>query len=313
VTASRLGAAVGYAEYGFSSERSDTVDRLATKRYPVLDDAIVRSLCEVLGRTEGGLTNKEIDELLAAARVPDPTPQAPRGTYVVISKRDRLFNALSRRQRLDGCGNAVLAFVGKALAPVRFHGSPAVFEAQRAEINVPLAFAGYQVDEAGRVRPMRQAETLSEARQRAMRLRSQLVERGAHPRLLRYCVTEIDDDNYFHAVLEASKGLMDEIRRRTGRTEDGGPLIDAVFELGTRGYPLLALNTISTETERSRQNGLANALRGIVGSLRNPTAHGPKIKSALTEQDAVDELGHMSYLHRRLDECHEVGNRSAAS
>jgi uncharacterized protein (TIGR02391 family) len=279
---------------------------MSAKRYPAIDESVVRSLCEVLGRTEGGLTNKEINELLSAARIPDPTPRAPRGTYVMISKRDRLFSALSARQRRDGCGNAVLAFVTKALAPVRFHDSPAAFEALRTEVNVPLAFAGYHVDDAGKLHRRSHAETLSEARRRAMRLRSQLVERGAHPRLLRYCVAEIDEDNYFHAVLEASKSLADEIRHRTGRTEDGTSLIDAVFELGKRGHPLLVLNTMSTDTERSRQSGLANSLRGVFGSLRNPTAHEAKIKSTMTEQDAVDELCHMSYLHRRLDECHDV-------
>lgn len=286
---------------------------MPAERYPVIDESIVRSLSEVLGRTTGGLTNKEIDELLAAVRIRDPTPPAPRGTYVMISKRDRLFNALAARQRRDGCGNAVLAFVAKALAPVRFHESAGALEALRAEVNVPLAFAGYYVDEAGKLRPSRQAETLSDARRRAMRLRSQLVDRGAHPRLLLYCVAEIDDDNYFHAVLEASKGLADEIRRRTGRTEDGVPLIDAVFEVGKRGHPLLALNNTSTDTERSRQNGLANSLRGVFGSLRNPAAHEPKIRSAMTEQDAVDELCHMSYLHRRLDECHEVPAMATAT
>jgi hypothetical protein len=39
--------------------------RVPTKRYPAIDDSIVRSLSEVLGRTHGGLTNKEIDELSA--------------------------------------------------------------------------------------------------------------------------------------------------------------------------------------------------------------------------------------------------------
>jgi uncharacterized protein (TIGR02391 family) len=279
---------------------------MPTKRYPPIEESTVRSLCEVVARTDGGLTNEEIDELLARARIADPTPPAPPGTYNIISKRDRLFTALSTRQRRDGCGNAVLAFVAKALAPVRFHDAPNAFEAFRTEVNVPLAFAGFYIDEAGKLRPKRQAETLSDARRRAMRLRSQLVDRGAHPRLLRYCVAEIDDDNYFHAVLEASKSLADEIQRRTGCTEDGVPLIDAVFELGKRGHPLLVLNNMSTQTEKSRQYGLANSLRGVFGGLRNPTAHEPKIKSMMTEQDAVDELCHMSYLHRRLDECHEV-------
>jgi uncharacterized protein (TIGR02391 family) len=279
---------------------------MPAKRYPAIDVSIVRSLSEVIGRTEGGLTNKEIKEVLAAACIPDPTPPAPPGTYVAISKRDRLHNALIAQQRRDQCSNAILAFVGKALAPVRFHDSPGAFDSLRAEINVPLAFAGYYVDDAGKVHTKRQAETLSEARRRAMRLRSQLVDRAAHPSLLSYCVSEIDDDNYFHAVLEASKSLADEIRRRSGRTEDGVPLVDAVFETGKRGHPLLALNTMSTDTERSRQSGLANSLRGVFGSLRNPTAHEAKIKSTMTEQDAIDELCHMSYLHRQLDECHEV-------
>jgi hypothetical protein len=41
----------------------------------------------------------------------------------------------------------------------------------------------------------------------------------------------------------------------------------------------------------------------VFASLRNPTAHEPKIHSTMTEQDALDELSHMSYLHRRVDDC----------
>ena len=43
-------------------------------RQPVIEESVVRSLCDVLGSTEDGLTNKKISELLAAARIPDPTP-----------------------------------------------------------------------------------------------------------------------------------------------------------------------------------------------------------------------------------------------
>ncbi len=60
---------------------------------------------------------------------------------------------------------------------------------------------------------------------------------------------------------------------------------------------------MTTSTEKSRQRGLADALRGVFASLRNPTVHRPKIHSTMTEQDALGELSHMSYLHRRRDDC----------
>lgn len=272
----------------------------------MLDESAIRSICEILARTDGGLTNKEIDEVLARCGIEDPTPKPTPYTYVPISKRDRLFRALVERQRHDGAANAVLLFLARSFEPVRFHESAETFERRRSEINVPLAFTGFYVIEEGKVARQAKVKTLSEAHRRAMRLRSQLVERDAHPRLLSYCLDEIQDDNYFHAVLEASKSLADEIRRRTGLSEDGVRLIDKAFEPGERKAPRLALTAMTTPMERSRQRGLANSLRGVFASLRNPTAHEPRIHSTLTEQDAIDEMGHMSYLHRQLDECHGV-------
>ena len=117
---------------------------------------------------------------------------------------------------------------------------------------------------------------------------------------------EIEDENYFHAVLEASKSLATEIQARTNRAEDGVPLVDSVFEPGKRGHPLLALTAMKSETEKSHQRGLSDGLRSVFSSLRNPTAHEPHIDSRMTEQDALDAFAWMSYLHRRLDECHTV-------
>lgn len=43
-------------------------------RYPVIDDSIIRSLCEVLGSTEGGLTNKQINEFAGGDAHPRRDP-----------------------------------------------------------------------------------------------------------------------------------------------------------------------------------------------------------------------------------------------
>lgn len=67
--------------------------------------------------------------------------------------------------------------------------------------------------------------------------------------------------------------------------------------------PLPVLNSLRTQTERSRRKGLADGLRAVFSAARNPTAHEPKLLGALTELDALDHLTQVSYLHRRLDEC----------
>jgi uncharacterized protein (TIGR02391 family) len=71
---------------------------------------------------------------------------------------------------------------------------------------------------------------------------------------------------------------------------------------------MLALNTLETDTQKSRQNGLDVGVRAIFSAARNPTAHEPKVLSTMTEQDAVDLLTQMSYLHRRIDECTYTGH-----
>jgi uncharacterized protein (TIGR02391 family) len=280
---------------------------------PSLSPEIVRAIAEVLGETSTGLTNAEITRVLAATNIADPKPHDPSGmTYVAMNKRDRIERALLDRQRADGHANGVLRFVKAALAPARFHSEPERLDHLLASVNVPLRLASLELGDDGRLQRVRKAATLSEARRRALALQTKLGERGTHRRLLAACVQEIADENYFHAVLEASKSLAAEIRNKTGRIEEGVGLIDIVFEKGSRGYPLMALNALRTDTERSRQKGLADGLRSVFSSLRNPTAHELRIESRMTEQDALDAFAWMSYLHRRLDDCHVIPDRNAA-
>ena len=65
---------------------------------------------------------------------------------------------------------------------------------------------------------------------------------------------------------------------------------------------------ICVGTERSEHTGLMNLLKGLFGTFRNTTAHAPKIKWVINEQDAVDMLTFTSLLHRRLDKCVRTRN-----
>jgi len=106
-------------------------------------------------------------------------------------------------------------------------------------------------------------------------------------------------DNYFHAVFEATKGLAERIREMSGVDGDGAVLVDRVFAIER---PVLAFNTLQTESEQSQHKGFAALLKGCFAAVRNPLAHEPKILWA-GEDDAADYLSLVSLLHRKLDGC----------
>ena len=47
-------------------------------------------------------------------------------------------------------------------------------------------------------------------------------------------------------------------------------------------------------------------LKGLCSMFRNPTAHEPKVDWNISEQDALDILGIISYCHRRLDNAQRI-------
>jgi uncharacterized protein (TIGR02391 family) len=236
-----------------------------------------------------GLTHRELTHVLDQCQISEQGG-APRW--------ERLLLALSARQRDDRCGNNVAAFIQAALDPARFVGRPGVHSTVCEKVNQLLAFSGLHIEATGKLREVEKAGTLSEAEHRAKRLRENLLARRVHPEVLAFCQAELVHDNYFHAVLEATKSVAEKIRQRTDLVLDGAELVDWAFG-GDR--PLLALTSLLTETQRSEQRGFVNLLKGFFGTFRNPTAHSPKVVWPIDEADALDLLTLASYLHRRVD------------
>jgi uncharacterized protein (TIGR02391 family) len=195
-----------------------------------------------------------------------------------------------------------MKFVQTALQPRRFVDQPLVFEALREGVNRLLAFRGWQLTPEGKFASVAAAQTVSEARQRANRLHDELERRGVHPDVLRFCREELVQENYFHAVLEATKSVAAKLREKTGLTGDGGDLVQSACGLPKDGSaPLLAFNALRNDSERSEHKGITNLLVGCFGTFRNPTAHAPRISWEISEQDALDLLTMASFLHRCLD------------
>ncbi|QCI66328.1 TIGR02391 family protein [Phreatobacter stygius] len=250
----------------------------------------LQAIADALGDTRDGLSGSEIGHLLASSKINDTDP--------ALTKRHRLYNAFAHDQNTRQDRMHVIAFIRKAMKPERFARESERFEPMRLNLNRALAFAGLAIDATGQLETVEQARTLSDAARRARELRADLISRGVHPDVLRFCKQELLADNYFHAVLEAVKSVADKIRARTGLTDDGSGLADRAFG---GPAPMLAINTLSSESEHSEQKGFVNLLKGIFGMFRNPTAHAARIHWQMSKEDAEDLFSLVSLIHRRID------------
>lgn len=260
---------------------------------PTFTQSQLEAIAFALGDTREGLTGSEIGHLLAMVDIADSSPEQ--------SKRVRLFNAFAESQNSRKHRRNILEFLRCAMRPERYASDPTRYEPLRANLNRALAFAGLAVKATGELVRMEQATTLSEAGRKAQELRADLTARGVHPDVLRFCRAELVADDYFHAVLEATKSIADKLRSRTGLTDDGSTLVDHAL---SGDPPLLAINAWRTDSEKSEQRGFANLVRGVFGMFRNPTAHAPRIQWAMEKADAEDLLTLASLIHRRLDAAH---------
>jgi hypothetical protein len=65
---------------------------------------------------------------------------------------------------------------------------------------------------------------------------------------------------------------------------------------------LLAWNTLVTENEKNEHRGVALVISGVFAYFRNLPAHVPKVGfRTVTEEEALELLTIVSFLHRRLD------------
>lgn len=251
-------------------------------------EASLATLAKISGDFGTGAT---IDQTLLSKGVFDPSAPS--------TKWKRLKWVFDDLQHQDGCANRVLDLVGDLLDPARFVGKNEEFERHREALNELLILHGLQYGPNGHFTSVQAATTLSEAERRVRVIRQRLGGRRIHPEVSKYCRAELMQDNYYHAVFEAVKGLRQRIRNDSGVDGDSASLVDTVF---SGGAPVLAINTLQTDAERQQQRGLVALLKGCFAAIRNPIAHEPKTMWR-DEDHVADYFSLISLLHYKLDLC----------
>ena len=250
--------------------------------------AIIEGLAQELG-SQG--TGYDITGMLQRMKIQDESGQSTKWRRL-----DWVFNDSLQR---TGSWDEVFNFIEHFVPPVKFAGNPAAFERLRRSINAYLLFAGYEYLDTGKIRQVAPVTTLGESEARLDSVRFKLSKRNIHAEVLKYCRADLMQEDYFDAVFEACKGLMQRIREMSGIDADGAQLVQQAF--GGK-QPKLAFNELQTELEIGDQRGFAALLEGCIRAVRNRLAHEPKI---LWEgiDDAADYLTLISLLHRKLDDA----------
>lgn len=267
----------------------------------------LQAICDILAETQEGLTGSEISQLLEQCSIQDlETPQrgVPNNAFIMRPKKSkRLYIALSNQQKRDNSSSVIYFFIKAVMDPARYIDNQSLYDSRLSKLNVALSFTGMKLTEANEFIQVKESETLSDAQKLATNFKTKLEQRHIHPTILLYCTPELVINNYFHSVFEASKSVAEVIRQKSGLSSDGVELVEEAFGIGKKGYPILAINSVESETEKSEQRGFKNLVMGIMGMFRNTAAHKPKISWPMSEQDALDIMSMISLIHRKLDDA----------
>lgn len=250
----------------------------------------LKSLALILAEST---SHRDLNGLLAEAGLTEQSSGGPRW--------QRIYNALAHKQIQTGTGNYGMKLISVFLNPRKFIKQQDRHAELLEEVNQLLAFRGLQFTEQAEFRRVKEARSIKEACARADELRHLLQERNVHKDVLVCCRPELVDGNYFHAVLEASKSVSKKLTSISRIEGDGAEIARKTLSLGKSGTPIIALNSLGTPSEKSEQTGFMNLLIGLFGLFRNPTAHELREEWPITQEDALDMLTMVSYIHRRLD------------
>ena len=209
-----------------------------------------------------------------------------------------LINACTYRRSL----RPVFDSIEYVCVPSKYIDTPESWKMLKKNINKTLIFKGFELDDSGKVQKTEEVKTFKDAQVRLQSLEERLKNIDVHPLVSKYCTEELLEENYFHAILEASKGIFHRIREMTGSTLDSGRLIEECFKKSNPAI-IISENKLQSDEELSAYQGLKHLLLAIAQLYRNTNAHSLKIYNPNDLNDAITALTLMSLAHNLLDNC----------
>ena len=114
---------------------------------------------------------------------------------------------------------------------------------------------------------------------------------------------------YGSAIRDAAEQFLVRLQRLAEASEradvqnaQGRRLVNRMFAAPADREPVLVFNPLSTRVEQDEHNGYRELALGMTQALRNVLTHNPE-RREMAPAEALEWLGFISAMHRRLDEA----------
>ncbi|MDD3171750.1 MAG: TIGR02391 family protein [Bacilli bacterium] len=252
------------------------------------------------------LTHSKIDDFLFKCNIENkgtPTKVSPNEyTYIPGSNKvDKLYNSFAYEINKSQSTNKLTVFLEAICNPISYVNIDRdKYSDFILKLNKVLVMMGAKINDEGKLVPVERAKTLDEVDRRVNNLKGEFERRRFHPEIMKYCKREYLSEDYFHALQEAVKGILQRIRDLTGYNDDGNKLIEKSFNNNT---PKLVFNSLANDNEKNEYIGLRRIIEGLVNMIRNVTAHKPRIFHNEDLGSTLEVFSIISYVHKYLDIC----------
>jgi len=262
-----------------------------------IDNSCIEKITEILGEL---VTGAKITKILAKYNWKDHDTES--GVRLISTKRKRLETSMIYEIKQHQSVKPLFQLIQEIMNPIYFNNDKDNWNKNLKDINFVLGFYGYELSDGGKIRAIEATTTFTEAVKRSQSLIEKLKAQGVHENVIKYCSPELLNENYFHAILEASKGVLERIRSLTNSSLDGNTLINEAFKTKNPAI-VIEGNRLENDNEKSQYQGLKSLLNTICYIYRNPTAHSPKLFNEKSESDAITAFILISLAHQQLDKC----------
>lgn len=262
-----------------------------------IDNTIIEDISKVLGKL---VTGSELTRILQQLQFFDSDTYY--GQKDLSTKWKRIAHSIEHECKKAQSANPLLVLIQKIMNPVIYTDQYQEWIESKRLINTKLSFYGFELQENGEIISVKSSKTIDEAIKRYNSLLSNLEAHNIHSNVLQFCKPELLQDNYFHAIHEASKSVLVRLRELTLSNKDGSVLIEEALSFKSPAI-VIDNSTLTTPEQKNKHNTLKHLLLTIVFSYRNPTAHEAKVYNQRNEQDAITSLILISQAHNILDNC----------